>query len=278
LIDDYEISKEMSSVYVKQLSYAIRRLEKYLSRLPVVKDFSSNTVNAWLKHESDVGSLGDKSRSNLRKAALTLWKFSGRKLNTDEIRNVKVAKKNPQAWTIEEFTKVVEATDSLTGNCRNGVPRSLYFKTIIWFGLETGLRRRDIWSFDARCIGEDGRAAITQHKTSNSHVVQLSKATLDCINEIGLIIADGTDRSFFPLRWAQSESQFYYWMRKIRKISGIDPEVVNRCLQHLRRTGATLVALDGGIPWQYLGHTKEGLDRKSYVDGVKTSVVQIPSF
>lgn len=278
LIKRYETMKELSAVYVEQLIYSVKRFAKFLGRKALVKDLTPKRVNRWLKHESELGQLADRTRSNLRRTTITLWRFSGRKLKLKSIRNVKVAKRNPPAWSIEEFTKFVGAAERLRGKLPNGVPKSLYFRTIIWFGLETGLRRSDIWAFDPASIGEDGRAAITQHKTNNAHVVQLSKLTVEAINKmVGIITERGAD-ACRPLRWPKSQSQFYYWMRRLRELSGVDPGVVNRCLQHLRRTGATLIALDGGIPYQYLGHTKPGLDLKHYVDGVKTTRVQIPSF
>jgi len=69
----------------------------------------------------------------------------------------------------------------------------------------------------------------------------------------------------------------YDWAKRLRTEAGIDAETHNRVLQHTRRTGATDVALAGGSAWQYLGHTQPGLDRLSYVDGIKTAKTTLPT-
>lgn len=121
-------------------------------------------------------------------------------------------------------------------------------------------------------------AALSQHKTQNMHLVCVTDETMSELRQIvDILAANECPEKQTPLKWPQSESQFYYWFRRAREIAGVDPDVTNRALQHMRRTGATAVRQSGGEAWRYLGHTAEGLDRKSYVDRVKTAKAITPA-
>lgn len=277
LIDKYNRDRELAPCYVQTLRCSVRRLGRYLSREATVGDLRYQTINEWLQAECDAGTLKARTRAGGRTDILTLWKYSGRKLKKEKVRKVKIPKRNPEAWTFEQLDSVAKASEGFVGQLPNGVPRSLYFRTIFYFAYETGLRRRDIWSFDFETFAEQ-RSAVTQHKTGNVHVIDVTDETMQDLDTIyqTLVAADDPNAAT-PLRWPGSESQFYYWAKKLRIAAGIDADTHNRVLQHSRRTGATDVALAGGAAWQYLGHTQPGLDRKSYVDAVKTAKITLPT-
>lgn len=277
LIDAYDRDRELSPVYIKALRCSARRFEKYLGRPATVGDLRYKMVNRWLQHESEQKRLSPATRAGGRKDIITLWQYSGRKLKKAKVRTVKVPRKNPQAWTFEQLDEVATASEKLEGVLSNGVPRAIYFRAIFYFAYETGLRRRDVWSFDFEKFAEQ-RSAITQNKTGNVHVVAVTDETMADLTVIyDLLTVAGDANARIPLRWPDSESQFYYWAKKLRCSAGIDATTHNRVLQHTRRTGATAVALAGGAAWEYLGHTHEGLDRLAYVDAIKTAKVTLPA-
>jgi hypothetical protein len=70
------------------------------------------------------------------------------------VRQVKVAPRSPEAWYFDELCRVVEAAKNLPGTMANGLPRGRYFATVLWFTFETGLRRRDVISFDVGRLGK----------------------------------------------------------------------------------------------------------------------------
>lgn len=277
LVDSYELGREISAGYVYQIRYALTRFRRFLGREPVLADLDAETVNRWLMAERDRAEIGDRSRANVRRSILTLWKRSGAQLDRELIRSVVVTPRNPEAWRFDELAAVVAAADRLDGELRNGVPRSLYFRAVLWFTYETGLRRRDVWRFDFRAFGPDRRAAITQAKTRRVHVVEITQETEADALAIVSILRRRRDRfADVPFRWPQCATTFYAWMRAIRSAAGVDPDVRNRCLQHVRRTGATEIAVEGREPWRFLGHSREGLDRAAYVDGRMTRLAVRP--
>ncbi len=277
MVDDFELSHEVTAEYAYQLRYAVRRLELHLGRPARATDLNPDTINRWLKAERDAGDIADRSRANVRTSMLTLWKYSGRPLNRDEVRSVVVTPKNPESWHFDEMQLVAAAAEQLSGHLPNGVPRAKYFASVLWFTYETGLRRRDVWRFDYTTLS-DQCAAVTQHKTRRVHVVSVTPETLDSLRSIaGTLATRGDSHANLPLRWPQSVSQFYYWLARTRALAGVDPDRRNRSLQHVRRTGATQVDADGQRAWRYLGHTREGLDRRCYVDATKVAQPIAPS-
>lgn len=278
VVNGYEIATEITAEYAYQLRYAVARFRKFLKREPTVDDLSADTVNRWLKHERDVEEIGDRSRANVRRSMLTLWKRYGENLNRDAIRSVVVTPRNPEAWDYSDLELVAAAAAKLPGRLSNGVPRSLYMPTTLWVAYETGLRRRDLWNFDIQQFDANGVAAMTQHKTRRVHVIQVTDETMADVRRISQMLRGNGDRHWrTPLRWPQSVTMFYYWMRQARIAAGVDPEVRNRSLQHVRRTGATEVAAEGRHAWRFLGHSREGLDRKSYVDARRTITPTTPT-
>lgn len=278
LVTQYELANDITSEYAYQLRYAVRRFSLFLSRPALTEDLDSETVNRWLKEERDKGEISDRSRANVRRSLLTIWKRYGLRFNRDAIRSVVVTPRNPEAWGYDDLLMVANAAKQLEGCFANGISRASYMETVLWTAYETGLRRRDLFEFDLLRFDENRRAAITQHKTRRVHVIQITKETESALWTIaGSLKARADTHWSKPLRFPQCLTQFYYWMRRCREIANVDACIRNRSLQHIRRTGATEVVVDGGNAWQFLGHSREGLDRKSYVDARRTIKPTTPS-
>ena len=279
VVAEYELANEISEGYAYQLTYALRRMARYLCREPTTNDLNQNTFNRWLLHESRANEISARSQRNIRTSMLTIWDYH-RDSNVDRrsIRSVSVPERNPEAWVFEEHEAVAEAALKLVGRFANGVPRSLYMHTCLWFAYETGLRRSDVWAFDIRQLNGQLIASFTQQKPDRVHTVMVSKQTMQGLRKICAILKqEGSEYAHQPLRWPIGKKQFYYWMKKCRTLADVDPDIRNRALQHIRRTGATQVGVDGGTPWKWLGHHAPGLDRKCYVDRRKTDSPVMPS-
>ncbi|MGB7323767.1 MAG: hypothetical protein WBD31_02770 [Rubripirellula sp.] len=271
LITDYDRDNELSPAYVATLRCTARRLDRHLGRPATTRDFKPKVINGWMKAERDAGRLSDQSRQNGKVGIVTLWKFSGEPFDAEKLRSIKVAQKNPEAWYPEELKKVIGAAKTVEGKFRSGIDRSLYLSTLWQFAYETGIRRRDILAFDMDTV-VGGRAALTQNKTKKTHVIQLSEPLLADLRLIQSQLTQmGVENPSVVFRWHGAIRQIYHWFEKCRKIAGVDANVRNRAMQHMRRTGATEVDRRGGEAWKFLGHTARGLDSKSYIDAVKNA-------
>lgn len=269
VIERYCLTREVSPAYQYQLEWAARRLSKSLGRDATTGDLDPRVISVWLRDEQNAGRMSARSRRNMRASLMTIARAADSPLHTQEVRQVKLMPRSPQAWEPEELASVVEASQTLPGQLANGIRRAEYFPAVLWFAFETGLRRRDVWDFDSRTMGSDRRASLTQHKSRAVHVVEVTRSTYADMMRIANRLQTRGDKKWFqPFRWPQEESAFYYWLAKARAIAGIDPKVANRALQHVRRTGATAVEREQrDAATKYLGHRSGGaLAWASYID------------
>lgn len=265
---EYCLTREVSNDYSYQLNYAVERFTTFAG--PVhANEVNERLINEWLAHEKALNSIGDRSRRNIRCSLLTLLRFIEADLRYDRVRRVKVPPRSPQAWHPEQLAQVAQACKSLPGVMDNGLKRADYFATCIWFCFETGLRRSDVWRFDMRWLNDNNQASLVQHKVQQLHTVGITDDTRrDMESLMATLRSNQVEYANTPLYWPHHWSVFYYWLAKARAMVGIDADVTNRALQHVRRTGATAVECtqrDAGS--RYLGHSSgPTLARQSYLD------------
>lgn len=279
VVAKYCLRRDVTETYQYTLNYAVKRLSLHLNRPPTTEDLDPDVLSKWLQDEQRAGRLSDRSRRNIRASLITISKAANVQLASEEVRQVKVAPRSPEAWHYEELCRVVDAAGKLPGTMKNGLPRGRYFAAVLWFAFETGLRRRDIMNFDIGRLGEDRRAALTQNKSKQVHVIEVTEATLEDLKFLSerLRVA-GIEYWRTPLHWPHDWKCFYAWMRRARKAAGVDADVMNRSLQHLRRTGATAVECkEPDTASKYLGHRSGGaLAWASYIDPRKVRRTIMP--
>lgn len=270
LIEKYLLENELTPTYEYQLGYARRKLEKWHGKPVMASELSDDLVNSWLKDQQSSGKLSDRSRKNLRTSMLTIWKYAADQnlcALPNKVRKVKVAEKNPEAWDYQQLDRVVKAASKLRGKLINGIPRHRYFPCLIWFCFETGMRRGDAFAFNMSWL-RGNVVSFSQHKTSRVHSCRLTSETVHELHWISDKLKElEQDNWQTPLAFPGCVTQLYYWMRQCRIKAGVDPDERNRCMQHLRRTGATAVeASSPHMAWKYLGHSEPALSRKHYID------------
>ena len=282
VLGQYGLEREVTSEYMRQLGYAVRKFAAFLGREPTVDDLDRDTVNGWLAAEHASGSISARSRRNIRASLLCIWRYVADEHDVDlpqRIRKVKVPDKMPEAWTFAELEAVADAAKSLPGTLPNGLPRSRYFATLIWYIYETGLRRSDAMNFSVDDL-KNGRGVKVQSKTGDCHVYAVTAETIEQLQWLAEFLLASDDPNWkTPLKYPGSLTQVYYWFRRIRLIAGVDFDERNRSCQHLRRTGATQVEADSPhSAWKYLGHRSgPALSRKSYVDRRITGQTILPA-
>ncbi len=115
-------------------------------------------------------------------------------------------------------------------------------------------------------VGRLQPSSLVQHKVKQVHTVRITDETRRDLESLSSTLrANGCSYHHTPLHWPHHWSVFYYWLAKARSMVNIDPDVHNRALQHIRRTGATAavecVERDAGsrylvMPVASLGKTK----------------------
>lgn len=279
LLDKYCLEHELSKDYSYQLSYAVKRFHRFLGAVADVGDISEERLNQWLLHEQQSAEINDRGRRNVRASLLTLLRYAESGLRIDRVRRVKVSAKPPEAWNVDQLGLVAQAARELEGTMKSGITRADYFSTVLWFAFETGLRRSDIWRFNIDRLDHRNQASLTQHKTGHVHLVQVLPSTRAALDRMAQTLrVNGAKYHRTPLFWPHHWSVFYYWLAKARVSAGVDHDVLNRALQHIRRTGATAVECEqhDAAP-RYLGHhSGPSLARASYIDPRKVGQAVMP--
>jgi integrase len=260
----------LESITREQYRRAIERFGKHLGRPAKVDDLTISTVNAFLIWLTDTYKIGPTSVANYRTSIVRIWMFAHDPLGiapdcpTRRIRRPKRQQKAVRAWTLEQLDSLLSAAESLTDVLQCGIRASEYFRALVWFAYETGLRPSDLrllrWSdldLERRMV------AVCQHKTSMPHVAIFGTQSAEALQTLAKYGQD----LVFPLR----KRATWVWEQKLFKAAqkfGFRRQK-REGLGTLRKTHATEVYRTFGLAAasQSLGHHGDiTTARRHYVD------------
>lgn len=238
-----------------QLARIVGRYSEWLGRCATLADLDDQTVSRWLACEE--GRLGGRTVADCRGGLLRLWRLAADHGLVDAPRRVRRCPKPapmPIAWTLAELRTLVAVCSIQRGCFRDGRPRALYLVTLAHSAYDTGLRRSDLWSLDRRQVRPDGTVLVRQSKTGQPHAPRLRETALEGFRQLA-----GEKPLRCPYRHAGSFGKLW---RGLVRLAHVRPG----CLQQIRRTGASHLAIDHPEAVQrYLGHRTAEMQRH-YVD------------
>jgi integrase len=252
---EYLLQHRLQPCSAYQLGHTVALFAAWLQRQATVADLEDGIVSQWL-----CGLEADHCQRTVaghRGNLLCLWRIAADQGVVDppyRVRRVPRPPPHPVAWTLEELRQLLETCSRQSGTFRDGRARSLYLTTLIRVAYETGLRRSDLWRIEKSQIRPDGTLVLRQHKTAWPHAPRVRLETLTGLAELT------GDR---PLRcpFGSTGAWYRYWQRLVA-----EAKIRPGCLQQLRRTGASHLAIDHPEAVQrYLGHRSESMQRH-YVD------------
>jgi integrase len=250
--------KELVTVYatVRGLSarsaYQVRRtiavLDEWLGRAATVEDLDDVLVSRWLEEIGE--KYGDWTLNGHRTRLLCLWRFASRRRLVEgpgEVRRCPAPAPMPEAWTVDEVSRLVAATGQLPGVA------GPWFHALILAGYESGLRRGDLFAVRREQIQADG-ILLRQHKTGQPHLAPLRPETVELVMSLP---------GECPLACPWGPKHYGKMWAKLRRLA----DVPDGCCQRLRRTGATWIAATEGMDAasRWLGHQSPEMVRH-YVD------------
>lgn len=221
-----------------------------------MSDLKPERLNKWL-FELQCSEI---TRSNFRRQALTICREAlGEKFPdfSSRIRRVKVPRKIPVAWSMDELRQLIQTAAKLPGKFNGSkCPAKLYFTAWILLAWETGLRWGDQWELRASQLRGD-RLFVIQSKTKNPIGKRLS---LQCVELLAQMIRLSPDGTVF--KWAINERNARVRWKKLIARAGLIGTP-----KFLRRSGATYVeAQQPGAASVFLGHRSAELAEKNYID------------
>lgn len=253
----YVTSRDLGADSVYQLRRSCRVLAEWIGYDVPLVDVNELLLCRWL-----VAMQGKYAAATLRKmrgdvlgiVADAFDSGMGPEVRSRRVRKVKVPPPNPQAWTLEEVGRLVDAARGLPGKTKTGTPRSVYFEAVVRTAWDTGFRIGDLQRITLADVTASGLVVIRQRKTRDLVTAQLETPTFELLMSIG---------QHEPLAWRGAKRMLYYWWRKVKAKANVTSY---GAFQKIRVSAATDVAArDRGAMTAFLGHASDRADRH-YLD------------
>lgn len=250
-----------------QLRFTINNYSRFLGHNAVVPDLTEIKILRFLSYRLQEG-LARKTVSQNRGNLLVLWRAAHRwKYHPEPVADIdciRVPKKQPRAFTVEESSKILNEMRSLQGTMREtGVLKSDWWMSLFLFIYDTGSRVGATLSVTPSHVNfGDNSCVMTAEsdKTWSEHTVRFSDQTADVMK----MIYDPNREFVWDYPW--NRRQLWIDFNEILKSAGIPPQRYVG-FHKIRRTHATQMVINSG--WdaarESLGHSSLTMTKK-YVD------------
>lgn len=165
---------------LRQYEIAVKLFERWAGGPVPLESLDAAQVSQWLVAYAASGVAGATVRSK-RSAILALWRAAADdglcSLPTRRVRPIRVPYKPPDAFTVDEAARLVNACAVLPRWHSCGLRRSDWWRLAILMAWDTGLRAGDLWRLRVDQISETGLVVLGQSKTGWGHTAKLSQTT-----------------------------------------------------------------------------------------------------
>ena len=273
----YRLQKNVSNAYAQQVTIALRSLRRF-NRKEVLFDELPLIINRWIAYLEL--KLSPRTVKGRRATIISLWYAASDEGVCDppeirKIRKVKVSRPAPDAWTLEEFQKIVDAAQEFRDHWyRNGINRADWWNAFARVCFDTALRRGDMLAIkcsDVETNAEGSFLRTVQSKTGDGIIHRLNPKTAEAVAKIM------TPKREVLFDFPHTVRAFHdHWKDMLDK-AGQDPLNRRNGVQKIRRTSASLLeAKHPGAATAHLGHRCADMARMHYLDP-KVSRGEIPT-
>jgi integrase len=257
----YAVDKGLALNSRKLHCYLLNVFERDLARPAMLADLNAEIVNGWLAARLEHGLDPDTVRTN-RRCLLALWRGAVEaELMGQEpkgIRKIRVPTKLPQAWSLEELSRLLVVCRMLPGRMKRDrcVRRCDFWRAWVLAGYHTGFRLADLLALRSDQIAADGSIVVVQAKTGAPVHCQPAPEALAAI---AALMSTGRKRIFGDLMCRRNVQETFAVLVKRAGLAG--------STKRLRSSGATWIeTMQPGSAMAFLGHKTPGLAYRSYVD------------
>ncbi len=198
-----------------------------------------------------------------------LWRFAWKKKLLDEpprdIVKLRCQKRLPEAWSVEQFGKILEAAAAEPGTFTLfEIPAGIWWTAFLLTLFDTGLRVAAALALDAAAFDPATGWLSVPAELQKQKAGQAFKLHPQTVDVLAKLPRTG---KLFPTRWKSPKGPLARRYKQIVKRAGL-PHGKRDGFHKIRRTVATLIDSVGGLEAakQQMGHSTSSLTRKSYVD------------
>ena len=281
LRDVYFVERSLAKSSHEHHDNSVRAFENFLAREPTLDDLNEQTVNRYLAHEIERG-LSLNSVRTRKTDILGWWNFAAEcdpaliehPPRRKRIRQIKIGRRNPVAWRLDEIVTLIETADNLRGVIRSlECAKKFYWGSLFRAVWDTALRRCDLCSIKYADIQRQadggGLLIVQQSKTGDDVIVQFSADTMQAIDR--MMQMSEPRELCWPL-FARLE-QFYKALREIVAAAGVRKGTY----KWFRRSSITARERIGhGLGMAAAGHSTPDMARRHYIDRSQLDPVPLP--
>jgi integrase len=265
LNDVYVPLRNVSPRTAELYRQTLDRFREFLGHTPTFDDLTDIAVGKFLRARLARGaSQGTVAKDRSQIAAL--WNLAARRHKTADFPTlppIRVPERVPQAWTIEEMSRIMAAVAAL--NYKVGdYPASLWWRGLILAIWDTGERIGALMGVRVRNLDLNrGVLVIPAELRKNKMrdlLFELAPDTTATIRQL----TEGRPQRALVFEWPQWSTHIYYKLNYILKQAGL-PRDQRSKFHRIRRTVATYFEQAGGDATRLLDHSNSSVTRK-YID------------
>lgn len=248
----------------RQYRIAMDDFERCLGRPPVVQDLTDDNLTLlyrWLQDSRKCAVITQNERvGRLKALAEFLWRRGYLEYGIT-LSRLKVPRRSPHAWQVEEIQRLVEMTSRIRGQL-DGVPAALWWRVLLAWLWGTGARIGETlqlrWDWIDLDRGVAHIPAESRKGQTSDKVFSLPAWLVDELRKI----KDPARLLVFP--FPRTKSSMYHRWRKLIQWAGLPNE--RRKNHKMRVSHATWIEALGGDAQRALGHSSRETTERHYID------------
>ena len=250
------------------LESTIAKLNEFAGHEVMVAELSDELLAGLMRWTLERGACA--TTANNRRACLSaIWRFAKRRgliATLPDVPKLKECRPEPDAWSLEELGRIINACDEQRGRIGN-MPKRAFFKALTYLGYYTALRRSSM--LNLRCSDFTLKAKLLEVRPETMKNRRGKKFIMpaDLLSAVRAIWSSDRDL-LLPVPWTNPKPLYRVWDAILRQ-AGL-PTGRRQKFHKLRRTSATAAACKVGIigAMGLLGHSEHYITER-YVDPTK---------
>ncbi len=238
-------------VTVGNFRRAIKRLNLHYHRDVAVSELTDQLIAEhlhWLLNHQKLRPAG--INSSHRAYLLSLWRYAvdcGLLDNLPRVRKLKELRHVPDSWTTAELRQLIDATSIFTGRMWPApVPLDAFWRALILVAYWTALRVGTLLQIRQQDMDADSGWLYVQPEASKNRQGKRCRLGADAVDAVRAIQYPRRDL-LFP--WPYCRETLFFHFRQLQRAAGLaESQLANQRFHKIRRTAATLAAVNAGMP------------------------------
>jgi integrase len=256
----YSLEKTLCELSVQTVSFSLSVFDRWHGSPVLLSELQDSLINRFVVDQTP--RLSPRTVKRQRDNVLAVWRYAADPHGLCEpprrIRPVRIPRRIPDAWTLKELRRMIDAAKRAEGVYPCGIKIADYWELFIRAGYDTGLRLSDLMSLPVDVLRAP-TFQIVQSKTQVAIRKRFAPATIE------LAKRTLTSRELL-LPWCFGRDVIgKHWKKFVLRPAGL-PTGRREGPQKMRRTSAS--HLEAAVPGSarfHLGHSTPGLAEKHYL-------------